>query len=46
MGGGGYYFSTQFDAQKDLVARAQEEVQCPEEQRRNTSVHKAPDYSP
>ena len=42
----GHYFSTLFDAQKDLVARAQEEVQCLEEQRRNTSVYEAPDDSP
>lgn len=42
----GHYFSTLFDAQKDLVARAQEEVQCLEEQRQNTSVYEAPDYSP
>ena len=42
----GHYFSTLFDAQKDLVARAQEEVQCLEEQRQNTSVYEAPDDSP
>lgn len=41
-----HYFSTLFDAQKDLVARAQEEVQCLEEQRRSTRVYEAPDYSP
>ena len=29
----GHYFSDLFSAQKDLVARAQEEVQCLEEQR-------------
>ena len=42
----GHYFSTLFDAQKDLVARAQEEIQCLEEQRRSTRVYEAPDYSP
>ena len=31
----GHYFSDLFSAQKDLVARAQEEVQCLEEQRQN-----------
>ena len=33
----GHYFSDLFSAQKDLVARAQEEVQCLEEQRQNTA---------
>lgn len=42
----GHYFSTLFDAQKDLVARAQEEVQFLEEQRRDTRVYEAPDDSP
>ena len=42
----GHYFSTLFAAQKDLVARAQEEVQCLEEQRRDTRVYEAPDDSP
>lgn len=42
----GHYFSTLFDAQKDLVARAQEEVQCLEEQRRDARVYEAPDDSP
>ena len=32
----GHYFSDLFSAQKDLVARAQEEVQCLEDQRQNT----------
>ena len=31
----GHYFSDLFSAQKDLVARAQEEVQCLEEQRQD-----------
>ena len=34
----GHYFSDLFSAQKDLVARAQEEVQCLEDQRQNTIV--------
>ena len=42
----GHYFSDLFAAQKDLVARAQEEVQCLEEQRQNTIVLEAPAYSP
>ena len=42
----GHYFSDLFSAQKDLVARAQEEVQCLEEQRQNTIVPEAPSYSP
>lgn len=42
----GHYFSDLFSAQRDLVARAQEEVQCLEEQRRNTIVVKEPTYSP
>lgn len=42
----GHHFSTLFDAQKDLVARAQEEVQFLEEQRRDTRVYEAPDDSP
>lgn len=32
----GHYFSDLFSAQKDLVARAQEEVQCLEKQRQNS----------
>ena len=42
----GHYFSDLFSAQKDLVARAQEEVQCLEEQRQNTIVPEVPSYSP
>lgn len=42
----GHYFSDLFSAQKDLVARAQEEVQCLEEQRQNTIAPEAPPYSP
>ena len=42
----GHYFSDLFSAQKDLVARAQEEVQCLEDQRQNTIVPEAPSYSP
>jgi len=42
----GHYFSDLFAAQKDLVARAQEEVQCLEEQRQNTLVFSTPSYSP
>ena len=38
----GHYFSDLFSAQKDLVARAQEEVQCLEEQRQNTIAPEAP----
>ena len=38
----GHYFSDLFSAQKDLVARAQEEVQCLEEQRQNTIVPESP----
>ncbi len=34
----GHYFSDLFSAQKDLVARTQEEVQCLEDQRQNTIV--------
>lgn len=41
----GHYFSDLFSAQKDLVARAQEEVQCLEDQRQNTIVPEAPSYS-
>lgn len=40
----GHYFSDLFSAQKDLVARAQEEVQCLEEQRQNTIAPEAPPY--
>lgn len=42
----GHYFSDLFSAQKDLVARAQEEVQCLEDQRQNTIVPETPFYSP
>lgn len=42
----GHYFSDLFSAQKDLVARAQEEVQCLEEQRQNALAPEAPPYSP
>ena len=42
----GHYFSDLFSAQKDLVARAQEEVQCMEEQRQNSLVPETPPYSP
>ena len=42
----GHYFSDLFSAQKDLVARAQEEVQCLEEQRQNAIAPEAPPYSP
>ena len=42
----GHYFSDLFSAQKDLVARAQEEVQCLEDQRQNAIVPEAPSYSP
>ena len=42
----GHYFSDLFSAQKDLVARAQEEVQCLEDQRQNAIVPEAPYYSP
>lgn len=42
----GHYFSDLFSAQKDFVARAQEEVQYLEEQRQNPVRLKAPGYSP
>ena len=42
----GHYFSDLFAAQKDLVARAQEELQCLEEKRQNPVRQKAPGYSP
>lgn len=42
----GHYFSDLFSAQKDLVARAQEEVQCLEEQRQDAIAPEAPPYSP
>ena len=42
----GHYFSDLFSAQKDFVARAQEEVQYLEEQRQNPVRQKAPGYSP
>ena len=42
----GHYFSDLFSAQKDLVARAQEEVQCLEDQRQNAIVPEVPYYSP
>ena len=42
----GHYFSDLFSAQKDFVARAQEEVQYLEEQRQNPVRLKAPAYSP
>ena len=42
----GHYFSDLFSAQKDLVARAQEEVQCLEDQRQNAIVPEAPSYAP
>ena len=37
----GHYFSDLFSAQKDLVARAQEEVQCLEEQRQDAIAPEA-----
>ena len=42
----GHYFSDLFAAQKDLVARAQEELQYLEEKRQNPVRQKAPGYSP
>ncbi len=42
----GHYFSDLFAAQKDLVARAQEELQYLEEKRQNPVKQKAPGYSP
>ena len=42
----GHYFSDLFAAQKDLVARAQEELQYLEEKRQNPVRLKAPGYSP
>ena len=42
----GHYFSDLFAAQKDLVARAQEELQYLEEKRQNSVRQKAPGYSP
>ena len=42
----GHYFSDLFAAQKDLVARAQEELQYLEEKRQNPVRKKAPGYSP
>ena len=42
----GHYFSDLFSAQKDLVARAQEEVQCLEEQRQNAIAPEAPGRLP
>ena len=42
----GHYFSELFAAQKDLVARAQEELQYLEEKRQNPVRQKAPGYSP
>ena len=42
----GTSFSDLFSAEKDLVARAKEEVQCLEDQRQNTIVPEAPSYSP
>ena len=41
----GHYFSDLFAAQKDLVARAQEELQYLEEKRQNPVRQKAPGYS-
>ena len=40
----GHYFSDLFSAQKDLVARAQEEVQCLEEQRQDAIAPEAPPF--
>lgn len=42
----GHYFSDLFAAQKDLVARAQEELQYLEGKRQNPVRQKAPGYSP
>lgn len=42
----GHYFSDLFSAQKDLVARAQEEVQCLEDQQKDAIASEAPSYSP